>query len=143
MRRGGNGGRCLPARYSRVFTTSTRVRLHTWRLGLTALILKNCRLSPTISTPPALPLILLPGSFELPLIPPAPSLLSFPPPTPPPRRHYSRSPFPRRGEIAPLCTVEDKVLWMLLRAATPSPPRPRRRTPETLSPADVETHGDI
>lgn len=42
----------MPARYSRVFTTSTRVRLHTWRLGLTALILKNCRLSPTISTPP-------------------------------------------------------------------------------------------
>lgn len=30
----------------RIFTTSTRVRLHTWRLGLTALILKNCHLSP-------------------------------------------------------------------------------------------------
>lgn len=30
----------------RIFTISARVRLHTWRLGLTALILKNCHLSP-------------------------------------------------------------------------------------------------
>lgn len=42
-------------RRTRIFTISTRLRPHTWRLGLTALILKNCRLSRPLLPPTAVP----------------------------------------------------------------------------------------
>lgn len=79
--------------YSGVYTTSSRVRLHTWRLGLTALILKNCHLSP--------------DDLLSPLAPRTSFLLFFPirlvrPFTPPLR--ITSTPFPRRNEIAPFRT---------------------------------------
>jgi len=67
-------------RYSatRIFTTSARLRLHTWRLGLTALILKNCRSSRSLLPPTAVP-------DPFPLLPPShpPQPFARPRPTSP------------------------------------------------------------
>lgn len=88
-------------RHTRIFTTSTRLRPHTWRLGLTALILKNCRLSRSLLPPSADPESFSTGP-------------SFPPPSQSYARPQPTSPVgifvPPENEIAPFCTVGDKVL---------------------------------
>ena len=84
--------------YGGVFTTCVRVRLHIWRLGLTALILKNCHLFPddllSLLVPPSERVLLL--FFPIQLVQP----LHASPPTP-----FSR----RRDEITPLCTVQKQL----------------------------------
>lgn len=87
----------------RIFTTSTRVRLHTWRLGLTALILKNCHLSPD-------DLLFTPlGSEFLLLFLPIRLVQPFTPPL-----RITSTPFSPWNEIAPLCTVQSQLLHRLL-----------------------------
>jgi len=121
-------------RSTRIFTTSTRLRLHTWRLGLTALILKNCRLSRSLLPPPIARLPIPPI-----VLPPHPTSSSRPDPLPSLARPFACPPCLRptpKNEIAPLYTVGDKVLDAPPGRSDPPPPPPPPLQPFLRPPTD-------